>query len=453
MVEKINRLTSYLLKVFVSAVILACLVYKEAKSNSITLISDEETQSYLAEVLKPLFNAANLNFDKNKLFIVNDNSLNAFVSDGNYMFVHTGTLMSIDNTNELAGILAHETGHITGGHIVRQKLKMEKMQYVMLGSMIVAGAAAASSGRGDAAMAVILGAQSSAINSIMNYQIQEERSADESAIKLLNATKQSTNGLKKFMKKINKQNVLGGIEETSYFRTHPLTNERIQHFSEASKNNSYSEKSPLDNKLKMIQAKLSAFLDDTDKVWKIYPLNNKSPHSKYAQSILFFREGKLKEALNELNNLIQFDNSNPYFYELKGQMLFESGQLAESIKSYDKALRMLPNSPLIQTSLAHALIEYNHTNNDVKKAIKLLNKSNIKNETPNNWQLLAKAYSLDNNMAYSYFSAAEFNRLIGNFDTAKKQIEKAKKLVKDKSLQLKISDFDEKIKSNIEKQQ
>jgi predicted Zn-dependent protease len=154
-----------------------------------------------------------------------------------------------------------------------------------------------------------------------------------------------------------------------------------------------------------------------------------------------------------LNNLIQSDNSNPYFYELKGQMLFESGQLAESIKSYDKALRMLPNSPLIQTSLAHALIEYNHTNNDVKKAIKLLNKSNIKNETPNNWQLLAKAYSLDNNMAYSYFSAAEFNRLIGNFDTAKKQIEKAKKLVKDKSLQLKISDFDEKIKSNIEKQQ
>ena len=153
----------------------AAFLPKAAHSQEISLISDTETENYLAQVIKPLFKAAGVNFNSNNIFIVNDTSLNAFVSDGNYMFVNTGTLLNIDDTNELAGILAHETGHILGGHIVRQKLKMEKMQYAMLGSMLAAGAAAVSTGRGDAAMAVILGSQSSALNSMLNYQVRTQR--------------------------------------------------------------------------------------------------------------------------------------------------------------------------------------------------------------------------------------------------------------------------------------
>ena len=160
----------------------AALPLKAVHSQGLSLISDAETESYLAKVVQPLFKAAGVNFNSNNIFIVSDNSLNAFVSDGNYLFVNTGTLLNIDDTNELTGILAHETGHILGGHIVRQKLKMEKMQYVMLGSMLAAGAAAVSTGRGDAAMAVILGSQSSALNSMLNYQVEEERSATISAL-------------------------------------------------------------------------------------------------------------------------------------------------------------------------------------------------------------------------------------------------------------------------------
>ena len=124
---------------------------------------------------------------------------------------------------------------------------------------------------GDAAMAVILGSQTSALNSILHYQVQEERSADESAIKLLNKTKQSTNGLLSFMKKIKKQNTLSGIEENSYFRTHPLTSERISHFEDASKGNSYSEKNTYDNEFLLVKAKLTAFLSDKNKTMRLYP--------------------------------------------------------------------------------------------------------------------------------------------------------------------------------------
>ena len=184
---------------FFILVLFAGFYIKSASAEGVTLISDAETQNYLSAVVKPLYIAAGLPFNKSNLFIVRDNSLNAFVSDGNYMFVHTGTILAADDTNELAGILAHETGHIMGGHIVRQKLKMEKMQYIMLGSMIAAGATAVSTGRGDAAMAVILGSQSSMINHMLHHQIEEERAADESAVKLLDKTKQSTAGLLRFM--------------------------------------------------------------------------------------------------------------------------------------------------------------------------------------------------------------------------------------------------------------
>ena len=145
MVEKTYRLIR---KIYFLCLLSLCAAYpfKTALSQGLTLISDTETENYLAKVVQPLFKAAGVSFNANNIFIVSDNSLNAFVSDGNYLFVNTGTLLNIDDTNELAGILAHETGHILGGHIVRQKLKLEKMQYVMLGSMLAAGAAAVSSG-------------------------------------------------------------------------------------------------------------------------------------------------------------------------------------------------------------------------------------------------------------------------------------------------------------------
>ena len=133
---------------------------RDAGAASIRLISDEETEQFLSRIIEPLFKAANIKFNRYNVFIVEDNSLNAFVADGNRLFVHTGTLIRADNANELAGVIAHETGHIMGGHILRQKLKLQDMRQVSLVSAVLAGASAALSGRGDVAMAVMLGSQS-----------------------------------------------------------------------------------------------------------------------------------------------------------------------------------------------------------------------------------------------------------------------------------------------------
>lgn len=445
MVEKTYRIICILCFLGLCAV----LPFRTAHSLGLSLISDAETENYLANVVRPLFKAANIHFNSNNILIVNDNSLNAFVSDGNYLFVNTGTLLNIDDTNELSGILAHETGHILGGHIVRQKLKMEQMQYVMLGSMLAAGAAAVSTGRGDAAMAVILGSQSSALNSMLNYQIEEERSADESAVKLLFKTKQSTDGLKRFMRKIKKQNALSGIEESAYFRTHPMTNERISHFTEAAKGNHFSSANSLDNSLALVKAKLTAFLLDENKVKRLYPLAHNDMPARYAHAILNFRQGNIKKALDEIDALIRQQPANPYFYELKGQFLFESGQVSASIATYEKTRELLPNSPLVKISLAHAILENAPNRQQAQKAANLLQQSLISVPSSTGWQLLARAYDICGEKASSYYATAEFNYAIGNLDGAQKQVARAKKFQPTKSVLLKLEDLDERIKTEL----
>lgn len=443
MVAKITRLITASI-----VLILLGLLGKPAYADDITLISDAETQNFLAEIVRPLYKAAGLSFDANKIYIVRDNSLNAFVSDGNNMFVHTGTLLEARNVNELSGILAHETGHILGGHIVRQKLKIQKMKYIMLGSMIAAGAAAVSTGRGDAAMAIILGSQNSALNSMLNYQMQEERSADESAVKLLNATGQSAQGLLNFMKTIRQKNMLSGIEENSYFRTHPLTNERIAHFTEVGKSNRHPTQHRLDDKLKMIKAKLAAFLLERDKVNRLYPSENSTP-ARYAHAILAFRNGNIPHALDLIDRLLKEQPANPYFHEQKAQFLFESGQVRKSIASYERALELLPNNYLLQNSLAHALLESNPTPNETKRAISLLQKSLHTVENPFSWQLLARAYDMSNQTAASYYAAAEYSYAIDNLETAQRQLKNARKAGADKSLSLRIEDLEQRIKEEL----
>lgn len=441
MVAKIARLSAC----FYLILLLTGLFCGPARAE-ITLISDAETQKYLADVVRPLYKAAGLAFDANKIFIVRDNSLNAFVSDGNYMFVHTGTLIEAQNTNEISGILAHETGHILGGHIVRQKIKMQKMQYMMLGSMIAAGAAAVSTGRGDAAMAVVLGSQSAALNSMLHYQVQEERSADESAVKLLSKTGQSTKGLMNFMNKIKQKNILSGLDESSYFRTHPMTNERISHFKEAEKTNRAPTAHKLDGEFALVKAKLAAFLLDKDKVNRMYPPTDNTAPARYARAVLSFRQGNIPQALNLIDGLLKEQPANPYFHELKGQFLFESGQVAKSIASYEQALKLLPENYLLQTSLAHALIESSPDKNNIRRAITLLQKSLHTVKTPFAWQLLARAYDMDNQPAASYYAAAEYSYAEDNPETAKRQLLNARKAGADKTLSLKISDLEQRIK-------
>lgn len=438
-----NKITKRLAGVFFLALVFLSF---GARADEIRIISDEETEQFLADIIRPLFKAANIPFNRNNIFIVEDNSLNAFVSDGNHLFIHTGTIIKADNVNELVGVIAHETGHIMGGHILRQKLKAQDMNEVALVSAILAGAGAALSGRGDVAMAVMLGGQSSALNHYTSYRTSEERSADEAANKLLNATHQSPQGILQFMKKISQDNMLNGRVETPYFRTHPITTERIAFFEQKVKSSPYSAQSPYDDEFLRIKAKLKAYLLPPNQVLQEYPLTRKDIPAQYAQATAYLKLLKFDTSLQIIDNLIVKEPQNPFFYELKGQILLETGKLNEAKQNFAKAYNLLPNSYLMQLNYAQAILEDNPSKEEAKKAVDLINRSLLISPKAFSWMLLAKAYGIIGDMAWANYASAEYSFRIGALDIALNQIKSAQNNNLSKQLKLKCEDLERRIK-------
>ncbi len=442
--EKINRITGFFRKTVIGlicSVLLQSAFLSDASAASISLISDEETEQFLARQLRPVFKAADIPFNRNNIYIVNDDSLNAFVGDGNNMFVHTGTLMKANDENEIAGVLAHETGHIMGGHILRQKIKLQNMQQISLASMLAAGAAAAATGRADAAIAIMMGTQSSMLNAMLAYQVEEERSADESAVKLLQKTEQSPAGMRNFMKKIDRQNRLNGIAENPYFRTHPVTAERISFLNNAVRQSPFPAPAQPSNEFLRIKAKLSAFMEEPRKVLQKYPPSDKSTPARYAQAIVFFRMLKLNQSLKILNELIAEEPENPYFHELKGQIFMETGKIKPARTEYQKALSLLPNSALFHINLAQAVLEDNPNRNELEHTAEILNKSLLQRPDTYGWLLLSRAYGGLNDTANSNYAAAEYSLRIGAAETARRQANTALTANSSPQLRLKIDDL------------
>ena len=413
---------------------------------ALNLISDEETESFLQKIIQPIFKKAQIPYNKNKIFIVDDPSLNAFVSEGNFLFIHTGTIIAADTPNEIQGVLAHETGHILGGHLISQHIFMQEMQKVNIASLLLAGGAAAASGNGDVAAAIALGGQSSLMNRYFQYRTEQERSADESAVNLLTQLNQPTNGLYDFMKKIQKNNQLSGIEEIPYFRTHPVTQERLA-FLKNHLSQKKSENAALVNEFGKVKAKLIAFLSAPEYTFRIYPLNHNDEASLYAHAIAYFKKLDIDASLQKLNQLISLAPKNPYYRELKAQILMETGSPQLAKNEYLNALKLKPDSALFKIAYAQAALETQVSPKELNTIALYLNQAVIESDIPLTWILLSRTYALQNKVDYAQYAAAEYSLKINQTKVAEKQLEKAKKITNSAQLKLKISDLEQRIKN------
>lgn len=406
----------------------------------INIISDEETELYIQKLATPIFKSANEPFNRSSFFIVNDDSLNAFVADGNNLFVNTGTIIRSDSDDEIAGVIAHEVGHIQGGHILRGKLREQQLSHVGLASMLLAGAAAVASGRGDVGMAIALGSQSSIMSSYLNYRVEEERSADEAGIKLLTANQISPEGLRRFMKKISQQNITTGVEETPYFRTHPVTTERLSFLENADRNSPYRGKTNISEEFLRVKAKLIAFIYPPNIALKFYGKNKTIPQ-KYARTIIYFKQMQKQKAIDNINDLISLEPENPFFRELKAQIYMETGDVRTAKQEYKKALDLLPNSSIFKINLAHATLEDSPSISELKQIETILNQAILIRPSYESWVLLARTYGMQNKVAEANYASAEASLRIGLFPVAKKQATDALKSAKNAKLKLKINDL------------
>ena len=407
-----------LLLIILSSLFLVFINHTSAFSQS--LLRDTEIEETMIDYTKPILLAAGLSPSSVDLYLVNDPSLNAFVTRGQNIFLHSGIILQSDTPNQLKGVIAHEAGHIAGGHIVRSDYG-NRSAY---GAMLIAagiGIAAILAGEAEAGAMVLGGSQQFGQLEALAYSRTNESAADQYAAQYMEATKQSGQGLIDFFDRFRAQEVLSNARRYPYFRGHPLSSDRIDALREVVDESEYTDVKDTEeeqNRLEMAKAKLRGFLEGPQVVFSKYPPSDQSQPARYARSVAHFKAADLKNALKEIDSLISENNKNPYFFELKAQILYESGQGQASLKPARKALELKPNAPLLKLALAQSLIEEGDDSSTFE-AIKLL-KSALNTERENSyaWYTLSRAYGEVGMKAEAKYATAEQAYAIGDLARA-----------------------------------
>lgn len=366
--------------------------------NAPSIIRDTEIEDILKDWSAPLIAAAGLERDSVNLIVVQDTEINAFVAGGSNIFIYTGLIEKTRNPGELLGVIAHELGHIRGGHLVRTREAMENASYESMLGMVLGLGAAILSGDGGAAAAVSSGAQAQAMRRFLSFSRVQESSADQSALDEFNTAQMNPEGFLTFMQQLESQELLPASQQAEYARSHPVSRNRI----DAIRGN--VEKSPYagkpfppewDEQHKRFIAKLTGFISPGKVAW-VYDDRDQSLPARYARTIAAYRENRVDEALRLMDGLLKDEPNNPYFHELKGQMLMDFGRLDQAKASLRRAVELKPNAALIRVLYAHNLIEASRGGQnkaDVNEAVKQLNRAKQDEQrSPRIHRLLATAY-------------------------------------------------------------
>lgn len=407
--------------------LIVCLVQPSlsgtARAQGISLIRDSEIERYIRAYATPIWDVAGLDPSAVRIHLVNNKSLNAFVAGGQRIFVFTGLIMAAVDPTQIVGVLAHETGHITGGHLARFQDGLKGATTISILSLIL-GAAAIAAGQGDAGAAILTSSGEFATRSFLSYSRTQEASADQAGLTFLTASGQSAHGLIGFFEYLGDQEALLTANKDPYVRSHPLTEDRVARLREAARESPHWNKpAPPEfvDMLARMKAKLHGFLTHPSRVFRIYPITNADPYAPYARAVAYHRQGYTDKAIAEVDRLISWLPEDPYFRELKGQILFESGKVRESIEPYRQAVLHGPDEPLLRVSLAQSILATEDASLTAE-AIKNLEAAN-RRESNNSfsWHQLALAYHSQGNEAMAALATAERYAILGKAPDAKKQ--------------------------------
>ena len=397
-----------------------------------TLIRDAETENFLLGWTQKLAKAAGLRPGDIRIHIIRNPRLNAFVTRGQRIFITTGLLMKARHPEEVIGVLAHELGHISGGHLARLQGAMQDAAGQAMIGMLVGTALGALSGRWEVAVAAGTKAQDLAGKQLAKHTRTQERSADQISVDILDRVGISSRGILSFMEKLERLELLHRSRQEDYMRSHPVTRQRIEFFRK------HHDESPVSGnrmpasaiqQFDRVRAKLSGFLTPPPQTLRRISASETSAPARYTRAIAFYRDARIDAALPVIDGLLREFPEDPYFWELRGQMLFENGRLEPALAAYRKAVEIRPGEVLFLVALAHVQIELARPEL-LAEALENLKQAVRKDRAmPLAWQLLAIAYGRSGEYGMSALASAERNLLSGHFRDARDQVIRARNLL------------------------
>jgi predicted Zn-dependent protease len=351
-----------------------------AQQGKLPILRDAETEELLRDYTRPILKAANLSQQNIEVVIINSREFNAFVADGRRIFVNYGALYESTTPNQIIGVLAHETGHIAGGHLARIRDQLATAQTAAIIALVLgaaalgAGAATNAQGVGQAAPGIIMGPQEVIRRTLLSYQRGQEEAADRAAITYLNATGQSARGMIETFSRFQQQQLFIAQQVDPYLLSHPTAANRISQLENLAQGSPhYNKKDPpeLQHRHDMMRAKIAGYFEKPDALARRYSPSNNSLPAQYARAMSSFRWGNVRLAVQQIDALIAVEPRNPYFYELKGQVLIESGRAKEAIAPLRRAVELSKGTPLIRMMLGQALVQ-GGSKEDAEEAIREL---------------------------------------------------------------------------------
>ena len=379
----------------------------------VSLIRDAEIEHSIRAYAAPLFAAAGLDANAVHVHIVNDRRLNAFVAGGQRIFVNTGLILAVDSALEVMGVLAHESGHIVGGHLSRSRDAMESANTQNIIAMVL-GVAAMIGSKGDVGTAVISGGGHAANRYLLKYSRTQESLADQAAIRIMAEAGYSPAGMLATLEKLRGQESLITSRQDPYIRSHPLTVDRITTMRAAvEKARPGKDIAPFEVMLARMKAKIYAYMEEPERTFRRYPASDQTQAGRYGRAIALHRDARTPEALKLLDGLAAELPDDPFIQEMKGQFLFESGKALAAIPVLRRAATLAPEEFLILTLLGQAQIA-SEDPAMINEAIRHLKAAaRLEPRLPSIWRHLAIAYGRDGQMSRSSLSSAEFSLLTG----------------------------------------
>jgi predicted Zn-dependent protease len=415
--DVLRRIRVLFLRVaFVAALVIVLAAPAEAQRRSISFIRDAEIEATIRAYATPLFAAAGLNPEAINVHLVNDRKLNAFVGNGLNMFIHTGLLMRSEHAGQVIGVIAHETGHIQGGHLLQMREQISQAMIPMLLEMLMTMGAGAAGGRGgnpnDWGGVTGGGGPSITERMLLRYSRGMENQADQAALTLLDRTGQSARGLMEFLDVIADQELLSRDRQSPYVVTHPISRERV----ETVRNHvarSRLAAAPIEPRFaemhRRMRAKLYGFLEP-GRVAVLYKPEDNSIEARYAHAIAAYKRLDFVRSTMLLDSLIRERPNDPFFLETKAQFLLEQGKAAEARPIYARAAALAPKEALLVQALGSAELQAG----DARAAIATLERARrLQPEDADTWRILARAYAQDNQLPMADYAQAESFAIIG----------------------------------------
>jgi predicted Zn-dependent protease len=394
----------------------------DSRASGISFIRDTEIENTIRVFATPLFEAAGLEAADIRIHIVKDPNLNAFVAGGQRLFINTGLLMKTEHAGQIIGVIAHETGHIAGGHLLRLHEKLQNSTAKTILTYVLGGVAAVASGNPGAAVAVIAGGATIQQRTLLSYTRAMEQAADQAAVYILEDTGKSAVGLLEFLGTLASQEFLTTANQDPYIRSHPLTRNRMEFLRNEIRNSEFSG-TPIADDLKRahdrMRAKLKGFLNPTGRTLREFKSTDPRVPARYARAIAFKESNQVEKSLVLIDGLIAEFPEDPFFHELKGDILQDAGRVADSIAPYRRAVEMLPWAALIRTNLAQSLLELNDLNASREALDNLLKAVRYEPDSAIIWRLMAKAYANEDDQANVMLSLAEAALLSGKHEVAR----------------------------------